>query len=245
VDHTSVGNAVLAALPNQNWHKMRAHLSSVALRTGNMLAEAGQPIHRIHFPCAGLVSTVALLEQGIVTEMATVGSEGIVEFGAILGSRVALSTYIVQMPGEALVLEYDAFRRFREEISGFQRALLEYAQAFTIQALHSVACNASHLAQARAARWLLSCHDRSGSDSFLLTQDFLAQMLGVSRNIVNTIGRSLQHAGIIHYNRGTIIIRDRLGLEQRSCECYGIIRQAYLQRGFIFKRASADRRVGV
>lgn len=124
-------------------------------------------------------------------------------------------------------------------IPAFQQTLLNYAQVFIIQVLQSVACNAVHSVQDRAARWLLTCDDRSGGRAFALTQQFFGEMLGVSRPMVNTVARTFQNAGYIRYRRGVITIEDRAALEQASCECYAIIRKAYEDRSIRLKPSAA------
>jgi hypothetical protein len=163
--------------------------------------------------------------------MATTGAEGMIDVGAVLGSRIGLSQHVVQVPGKALAASPDSFRQWQAEMHSFQRLLLDYAQAFISQVLQSVACNAVHPIQDRAARWLLTCDDRAGNHRFALTQQFMAEMLGVTRPTVNTVARAFQHAGFIRYHRGAITILDRKGLQEASCECYATIRRAYEWRG--------------
>jgi CRP-like cAMP-binding protein len=223
-------NGLLAALPREEWERMRAGFESAPLVHRTALLHVGSPYTRIHFPLAGVVSTVAAFESGATAEMATIGREGMVEIGAILGSRTALSRHMVQVPGESLSIGFAAFLRLQEESPAFRDILLRYAQAYLVQVLQSAACNAVHSVQERAARWLLTCQDRNTATSFPLTQEFLAQMLGVSRPIVSTIARTFQQTGLIRYARGTITIVDRARLEQASCECYRLIRKAYAER---------------
>ncbi|MBS0644038.1 MAG: winged helix-turn-helix domain-containing protein [Proteobacteria bacterium] len=127
------------------------------------------------------------------------------------------------------------FRQWQQEIPAFNAILLSYTQAFIAQILQSVACNALHPVQDRAARWLLTCDDRSGGREFALTQQFFSEMLGVSRAMVNTVARTFQLAGYIRYSRGVITINDRAVLEEASCECYAIIHHAYTSRGVRLK----------
>ena len=189
-------NSLLAALPAVEWERMQPDFQEVPLRYGDLLIEAGGLLDRLYFPVLGVISTVALFENGASAEMATVGVEGVVSLGAILGTQRALGRHVVQVPGEALVLSYDNFVQWRQRIPAFNRLLLDYAQAFVIQVMQSVACNAVHPIYDRAARWLLTCDDRSGGDSFALTQQFLSEMLGVSRPMVSTIAHTFQRAGL-------------------------------------------------
>jgi hypothetical protein len=158
--------------------------------------------------------------------MATTGREGMIAVDVVLGGDVALARFLVQVPGSALTIGIEPFRRVQAEIPGFAAMLLAYAQAYLVQIQQSVACNGVHSLEQRAARWLLMMRDRSDS-SFPLTQEILAQMLGVSRTAVNLTARSLQRAGLISYRRGIIRILDHEGLEDLSCECYWIVRRDF------------------
>jgi len=202
------------------------------LRAGELLLDVFQPIDRLYFPIQGVISTVATFEDGSVVEMATTGNEGMVTIAAALSSDTAINRSIVQVPGRALVMDYADFRRAQKEFPSFRETLLIYAQAFMAQTMQSVACNGVHSVEERAARWLLMTHDRCGSDSFALTQEYLAEMLGVSRPAVSIVAGTLQRAGLISYKRGVITVRDRAGLESASCECYRAIRTQYERRLF-------------
>ena len=205
-DHQRVQNSILAALPAADWEPMRSSFQETPLRLGDILAEANAPIDRVYFPVLGVVSTVAVMEDGASVEMATVGAEGVVGIGPILGSQEALSRHIVQIAGMALTISYADFVRWRDAMPAFRDILLKYTQAFVIQVLQSVACNAVHSVQDRAARWLLTCDDRAGDDRFTLTQQFFSEMLGVSRATISTVARTFQQAGLIEYRRGMVSI---------------------------------------
>lgn len=218
-------NHLLAALPAAAWEQVRPHLQEASLAAGQVLVEADEPFARLYFPTMGVISNVATFADGPTAEMATVGREGMAGVEVVLGSPTALSRHLVQVPGLALAVRHDAFRRLAEDIPAFRRLLLAYAQAFLAQVLQSVACNGVHSVEQRAARWLLMTRDRSEGDRFPLTQEFLAEMLGVSRPAVNLVARTLQQAGLIRYSCGAITILDRAGLEEISCECYGVIQR--------------------
>jgi CRP-like cAMP-binding protein len=228
-------NSILASLAEADWGRMKASFSEVPLNHGDVVQHADKPLQQVYFLTAGVVSTVALFENGASVEMATTGAEGMVGIGAILGGQRAINRHVVQIPGKALAIDFGAFQRWQQEIPAFQQILLNYTQAFIAQILQSVACNAVHSVQDRAARWLLTCDDRSDGRTFALTQQFFSEMLGVSRPMINTIARTFQNAGYIRYRRGVITIEDRAALEEVSCECYGIIRQAYEDRSIRLK----------
>jgi CRP-like cAMP-binding protein len=219
-------NSLLAALSENDWERMRPDFRKVSFARGDTLLNSGDTLQQVYFPLSGVISAVADFETGSV-EMGTVGAEGLIDTGVVLGSRVALTRYLVQVPGMALAIPYHSFRHWENTVPAFRELLLAYAQAFLVQLMQSVACNARHSVSERAARWLLTCQDRSGGDQFELTQEFLAEMLGVSRPIVNTTARIFQRAGLIRYNRGIVTVMDRVGLEEASCECYSMIRKLY------------------
>jgi CRP-like cAMP-binding protein len=222
-------NRILAALPAKEWEQIGPLCQPIELVNGRELIEGGEPFTHVYFPESGIISTVSVFESGEVAEIATTGREGMVSIAAILGADHALYRSIVQMPGSALMIDIQSFRRAQREFPAFKKALLAYSQAFLGQVMQSVACNGTHSVEERCARWLLMAHDRSDGDQFFLTQEFLAQMLSVSRPAVNLVARTLQRAGLIRYRRGEIAILDRAGLEEASCECYGLIRQHYEQ----------------
>jgi CRP-like cAMP-binding protein len=218
-------NRLLSVLPTQDWKRMRPDFQEVTLTRGQVVFDTEQRLRRLYFPIASMISIVSVYRAGSTAEMATIGREGMAPAMAVMGSEVALNRHIVQVPGTALVIGYDAYRRLEHETPAFRRLLLAYAQAFLSQVLYSVACNAVHSMAQRAARWLLMTFDRRDEDDLELTQEFLAEMLGVSRPTVSLVARTFQRAGLIRYRRGLISIADRAGLEDVSCECYGIIRQ--------------------
>ena len=234
-------NRLLGALPKAVWAEVRPHCDAIDLTLGTLLQEGGQPIERIYFPTSGVISSVAVFESSRPAEMATTGPEGMVDIGAVLGAETALSRDLVQVPGAAFVMEIDTFRRLEAEVPTFKTILLSYAQAFMAQVMQSVACNAVHALEERAARWLLMCHDRTNREDFSLTQEFLAEMIGVSRPAVNAVARGLQRAGLISYTRGSVSVVDRAGLEAASCECYEIIHRHYDTRLFrVLSNAGGD-----
>ena len=199
------------------------HLQMHEVEPPQELYEVGRPINRVYFPENCIISVVAMFEDGGMTEMATVGREGMVDTAVVLGGQVATNQAMVQMRGKAYSLE----RTVLESALGAApklRGIFEcYIQAFIGQVMQTVACNSAHVAEPRCARWLLMSHDRSDGDTFPLTQEFLAQMLGVHRPTVSIIARQLQAAGLIRYSRGSITVVDRAGLEEASCECYRAI----------------------
>ena len=220
-------NRLLAALPPEVAERLRPALRSEVLAQGQVLMEAGGPIERIYFPEEGIVSAVCVFPDGTVAEMSTTGCEGFVSIVAALEGERALARHVVQVPGAALSLDADTFRRMLDEEPALRSVSLAYVQAYIAQALQYVACNGMHNVEERCARWLLMCHDRIRGNDFPLTQEFLADMLGVHRPTVSVAAKSLQTAGLIRYSRGLVTVLDRMGLENASCACYGMLRRQF------------------
>jgi CRP-like cAMP-binding protein len=219
-------NRLLAALGEDEWAQLKASFKRVELPLGHVLYDAGEPFEQVYFPQTGVISTVAPFTAQ-PAEMATTGREGLVSISIALGADRAFSRHIVQVPGEALTIDIEDFRKAQQELPVLDELMRAYARAFLAQVMQSVACNAVHSVEARCARWLLMCLDRADGDRFLLTQEFLADMLGVSRASVNQVAQALQSRGLITYSRGGITVLDRKGLERTSCECYRRVRRLY------------------
>jgi CRP-like cAMP-binding protein len=169
-----------------------------------------------------------MMEDGGVVEVATVGREGLIGVGAVLGNPIATGEAFVQIPGElAAVMSIDAFRRELDRRGPFYDKVTRYSQAFVSLLMQSVACNGLHSAEERCCRWLLMTHDRIGQDEFPLTHEFLAAMLGVRRPTVTLVMAELARVGIVSHVRGHVRIVDRHGLEAASCECYRNVRQLF------------------
>jgi CRP-like cAMP-binding protein len=235
-------NRLLVGLPPEDLRRLRPHLEPVTLPLRKVLFEPDEPLTRIYLIETGVVSLVTVFEDGATVEMASVGREGLVGVGVLLGGDTALGCFVVQEPGSALAMEAFRFRAALRASPTLRMACEAYAQAFCIQRLQSVACNAAHTVERRCARRLLMSHDRSDGDTFPLTQELLAEMLGVRRSTVTLIGRALQRAGLIQYHRGAITVVDRRGLEAAACECYRVIRDRYeelLPRTFAYGVAAS------
>jgi CRP-like cAMP-binding protein len=220
-------NRLLAALPHEILSNLQPHLKPVSLPRGRVLCDADEPLKCVYFVEAGIVSMVTVFEDGTTPEMATVGREGVVGIGPLLGDEHALGRYVVPVPGFALAMEVSRFQDAVREDTELRSACKVYAQAFVGHLLQNVACHAVHSVEQWCARWLLRCHDQAEHDMFELTRECLAQMLGVRRSTVTVVARSLQRAGLINYRRGAIHVLDRLGLEAAACECYRLIRDSY------------------
>lgn len=206
---------------------MAPHLTHMDLERAQLLYEPGDRVDVVYFPHDGVVSMMTLMENGAAIESATIGREGAVGLSSAVAPRHSLSRAIVQTPCRCSRIGssqlHDAWLkspRIRDMVDRHAEALLGHTT-------QSAACNALHSVEARFCRWLLTCHDRISTDSVALTQEFLADMLGVQRTTVTAVARVLQDKGLIRYRRGIVDIVDREGLSQAACECYDVIRRNY------------------
>ena len=223
-----LGSSLLAALEPEDFRKLAAYLTLVELRHGEVLFDWGEEFRHVYFPHDGIVSLVVTMREGHTLEAGIVGREGVLGFAAALGERRSLTRDVVQAPGRASRLEVVQLEAALAAAPGLRRLCLCFVQALFGQIVQAVACNALHPAEARLCRWLLMFQDRRGGGTTLnLTQDYLAEMLGVQRTTVSLIAGKVQQAGLIRYRRGVIEILDRAGLERASCECYAAVRDHY------------------
>jgi len=190
-----------------------------------VLHEPGERVLYVYFPQSGVVSMLAIMANGDAVETATVGAEGSIGAIAGVGPWRAVSRAVVHIPGRAWRIAAAQFHAAFYAADGIQRAVLQFKEALWAQINQTAACNALHGATKRLCRWLLHTHDRIDGDIVPLTQEFLSQMLGVTRTTVTEIARELQTAGLIRYSRGRIEILDRRRLEDMACECYKAIRR--------------------
>ena len=230
------GNRLLAGLPPGELQRLQVASERVRPRMRQLLYEQGEPIEHVYFPGGGVFSMLAVMANGEIIETLTVGNEGVVGLPVIMGAPRSPGKAICQISGWAIRIPSAALIEAAPRHGVLFDRLLRYAQAQLTSLSRSVACNRMHTAQQRCARWILITHDRVGSDEFPITQDFLAQMLGVTRPTVSLVGQELQATGLIHYAQGRLTVDDRAGLERMACECYGIVRQAFddllgVQRG--------------
>lgn len=220
-------NRLLAALPPDELTRLMPHLELVAAPIRYSFYEPDIPISHVYFIESGVASIVARMNDGEGVEVATVGNEGMIGLPAFLGAVATPEQAFMQVPGGALRMATDAFRREITPGCPLHALLQRYTQTLMIQMAQGVACNRLHAIEQRCSRWLLMTSDRVHDDTFLLTQEFLAQMLGVRRASVSEVAGGLQNDGLITYTRGVITILDRMGLEAHSCECYFIIRDEF------------------
>jgi CRP-like cAMP-binding protein len=220
-------NLLLAALPPEDLGLMSPHLAQVELERGKLLYDPGDRIETIYFPHDGVLSLMTLMENGAAIESATIGREGALGLTAAVSPRASLMRAIVQTPTRGLRIGAAQMHEAGEKTPKLRERVDRHGEALFGHAIQSVACNALHSVEARFCRWLLTCHDRISTDTIALTQEFLADMLGVQRTTVTAVARALQEKGAIRYRRGVVDIIDRSVLEQCACECYGVIRRTY------------------
>jgi CRP-like cAMP-binding protein len=220
-------NSLLASLSAADFELLRPHLQHAELIHETVLARAGDTLARVYFPHSGIISLVLSLVGGEMIEVAMVGRDSVFGAAAALDGRTALNDAIVQLPGQASVLDVAHLRAAAAQSETFRAALIRHAEFVFVQAQQSAACNASHTLEARLARWLLRARDLSGSDTLHLTQEFLGQMLGVQRSSVSLVANTLNAAGLIRYRRGRIEITNLEGLTDSSCECYAAVKTQY------------------
>ena len=220
-------NSLLEALPADDYALITSNLTQLELDRGRLLYEPGDPIEHVYFPHDGVISLMTLMENGAAIESATIGPEGALGLMAAVAPRQSLSRAIVQTPLRAARISAERLHEVWKRSDRLRDLIDRHTEALYGHAIQSVACNALHSVEARFCRWLLSCHDRISTDRVALTQEFLADMLGVQRTTVTAAARSLQEKGVIRYRRGVVDIVDRQALQATACECYGVIRGTY------------------
>lgn len=218
-------NALLRALPADEYGRISAHLRTVSLKAKQVFHKQGERITEVYFPGNGAYSLVKSMQDGKVAEIATIGNEGVIGAGVFFGDDLSTGDALVQVPDcEARTMPADRFIHEMDRHAALYDSTLRYSQAFTTQIMQTTVCNGLHSAEQRCCRWLLMTHDRVRKDEFELTHEFLSIMLGVRRPTVTVIAAKLQLAGLIHYRRGLMRIADRPGLEKASCECYETVK---------------------
>lgn len=228
--NTLARNRLLAMLSDEERARLAPEFETLSLELKHHVYRENEPIEHVYFPLTGVVSLISYMEDGRGIEVATIGNEGMVGLPVFLQASVTSAhRAFSQIPGQSLRMPSARFAALVAATNngGLHRAMHRYTQALMSMIARAVACNAVHPIEQRASRWLLITHDRIDGDEFLLTQEFLGQMLGVSRASVNEVARQLQDLGAIDYSRGRITVLDRRTLEARSCECYRVIRTEF------------------
>lgn len=220
-------NQLLAALPEAEWRRWLPQLELVNLELGQVLYESGAKMTYVYFPTSAIVSLLYMLENGASAEIAVVGFEGLVGISIFMGGGSTPSRAVVQSAGMGYRLRADAIQKEFGHSGPVMHLLLRYTQALLTQMAQTAVCNRHHALDQQLCRWLLLSLDRLQGHELVMTQELIATMLGVRREGVTEAALKLQKAGLIRYARGHISVLDRPGLEQRTCECYAVVRKEY------------------
>ena len=229
-DVSAVGrtrNLLLASMPEEQYERMCRFLVPTDLPLGMRFGEPNAPVEYVYFPVSGMISVDALTEAGESVEVGVTGREGCSGVFGLLGHQQGSHTVVMQGPGTGLRARTGIVREEFLRGGPFMQAVHSFLYMQLVQMSQSVLCNRLHPVDMRMARWILTASDRTQSDTLQITQEFLAQMLGSRRSTVTVAAGQLQREGLIDYSRGRVKIADRMRMEARACECYGIVRGTY------------------
>jgi CRP-like cAMP-binding protein len=218
-------NHLLAALPASDYERLAPHLELVPLKLGEVLYEPGVQLRYVYFPTTSIVSLLYVMEDGASAEIAIVGNEGILGISLFMGGESTPSRAVVQSAGYGYRLKAQLLKDEFQRFGPMLHLLLRYTQALITQMAQTAVCNRHHSVDQQLCRWLLLSLDRLESNELSMTQELIANMLGVRREGVTEAAGKLQDAGLISYRRGRITVLDRPGLETRSCECYQVVKK--------------------
>jgi CRP-like cAMP-binding protein len=220
-------NHLLASLPEEEWGRWSPMLEVVQMPLGQVLYESGVALTYVYFPMTSIVSLLYVMENGASAEIAVVGNEGIVGVSLFMGGESTPSRAVVQSAGVGCRLEAQLMKAEFNRAGPVLHLLLRYTQALITQMAQTAVCNRHHSLDQQLCRWLLLSLDRLDGDELIMTQELIANMLGVRREGVTEGALKLQKADLIRYSRGHITILNREGLEQRTCECYAVVKREY------------------
>src|ERR1700730_3692645 len=220
-------NRLLAALPETEWHRWQPHLEAVTMPLGQVLYEPGATLSHVYFPTNSIVSLLYVMENGASAEIAVVGFEGIVGISLFMGGESTPSRAVVQSAGDGFRLRAQMMKDEFNRTGPVLHLLLRYTQALITQMAQTAVCNRHHSLDQQLCRWLLLSLDRLQDNELVMTQELIANMLGVRREGVTEGALKLQQDGLIRYARGYITVLNRAGLEQRTCECYAVVKKEY------------------
>ena len=225
--HRSQENQLLAALPPEEFGRLLPYLELVTMPLGEVLYESGNRLRHVYFPTTSIVSLLYVMEDGASAEIAVVGNEGILGIALFMGGETTPSRAIVQSAGYGYRLLAEFLKDEFNRAGPMLHLLLRYTQALITQMSQTAVCNRHHSVDQQLCRWLLMSLDRLPSNELSMTQELIANMLGVRREGVTEAAGKLQSAGLIHYHRGHITVIDRAGLEARACECYAVVKKEF------------------
>jgi CRP-like cAMP-binding protein len=227
VQHSPDQNHLLAAVPEEIFDRLAHHLELVAMPLGEVLYESGGKLHHVYFPTTAIVSLHYVMENGASAEIAGVGNEGVVGISLFMGGDTTPSRATVQTAGYGYRLKERLMMEEFNRAGPMMRLMLRYTQALITQMSQTAVCNRHHSMEQQMCRWLLSTLDRLPSQELIMTQELIASMLGVRREGITETAGELQRAGLIRYRRGHITVLNRNGLEDRSCECYNVVKNEF------------------
>jgi len=225
--HSPLQNHLLAVLPGSETERIFQHMELVPLPLGQALYESGDHMDHVYFPTDSIVSLLYVMENGASAEIAVVGNEGIVGIALFMGGETMPNRAVVQSGGHAFRLKGQRLKQEFNRGGALQHLLLRYTLAMLTQMAQTAVCNRHHSVDQQLCRWLLLSVDRLPSNDLSMTQELIANMLGVRREGVTEAAGKLQSAGLINYSRGRITVLDRPGLEARVCECYGVVKEEF------------------
>jgi CRP-like cAMP-binding protein len=225
--HSPHQNHLLDALPAADYERLTAHAELVPLKLGDVLYEPGTKLRHVYFPTTAIVSLLYVMEDGASAEIAIVGNEGILGISLFMGGETTPSRAVVQSAGHAYRLRAQLLKDEFGRFGPMMHLLLRYTQALITQMSQTAVCNRHHSIDQQLCRWLLLSLDRLSSNELSMTQELIANMLGVRREGVTESAGKLQDAGLIRYRRGKITVLDRPGLEDRCCECYQVVKAEF------------------
>ena len=220
-------NHLLAALPDEDYARLLPDLEPISMPLGWSVYESGAPLRYAYFPTTSIVSLLYVMENGASAEIAIAGNEGLVGICLFMGGDTTTTRAVVQSAGEGFRLRASVVKREFALGGVLQRLALRYMQALITQTAQTAVCNRHHSVDQQLCRWLLLSIDRLPGNELMMTQELIANMLGVRREGVTAAAGNLQSAGLIHYSRGRITILDRKKLEARACECYGVVKKEF------------------
>jgi CRP-like cAMP-binding protein len=222
--HSPAQNHLLAALPKEEYEFLFPHLEKIAMPLGEVLYESGGELRYVYFPTTSIISLLYVMENGASAEIAVIGNEGIIGIALFMGGKTMPNRAVVQSAGHAYRLKAALIQKEFSQNDPMMRLLLRYTQALMTQMAQTAVCNRHHSIDQQLCRWLLLSLDRLSSNKLIMTQELIANMLGVRREGVTEAAGKLQEAGLIHYSRGQITVLNRVGLEKRVCECYQVVK---------------------
>jgi len=225
--HEALKNHLLAALPADEFVRVKSYLEPVSFKLGEVLYESGDKMDCVYFPTTAIVSMLYIMENGATTEIGVVGNDGVCGCALFLGGDTTTSRAIIQSAGAGFRMKTKDLRTEFALGGVFQRMLLRYTQALMTQISQTAVCNRLHAVEQQLCRWLLLSHDRLDSDKLVMTHDLISNMLGVRREGVTLAAQKLAKRKLIKNVRGTITVIDRQGLEEAVCECYRVVNNEY------------------